>query len=166
MKIGLLSDTHSYLGEEILEILRDCQEIWHAGDLGSMTVLETLEELKPVRAVYGNIDDHRVRAALVQDLVFEVEGLKVVMTHIGGYPKSYNGHARALINQHSPDLFICGHSHILKVMQDPLTKHLHMNPGAAGHHGFHVIRTMLTFHIIQGQISDLAVVEFGRRGRI
>ncbi|MCF8237875.1 MAG: metallophosphatase family protein [Saprospiraceae bacterium] len=166
MKIGLLSDTHSYLGDEILEILHDCSEIWHAGDIGSMAVLETLEGLKPVRAVYGNIDDHRIRAALPEDLIFEVNGLKVAMTHIGGYPKAYNARARSIIQQNQPDLFICGHSHILKVMKDPRSGHLHMNPGAAGHHGFHVIRTMLTFQVDHRKIEDLAVVEFGRRGRV
>lgn len=165
MKIGLLSDTHGYMGEEILDILKECDEIWHAGDIGSMDVLTTLESIAPVRAVYGNIDDHRIRAALPEDQVFTLDEIPVVMTHIGGYPTAYNARARGLIQSHKPHLFICGHSHILKVMKDQKTGHLHMNPGAAGHHGFHIIRTMLTFHIRNQTIEDLAVVEFGRRGR-
>lgn len=165
MRIGLLSDTHSYMGDEILDILKECDEIWHAGDIGSMEVLNTLESIGPVRAVYGNIDDHRIRAALPEDLIFTIGGVKVVMTHIGGYPKAYNARARGLIQSHQPHVFICGHSHILKVMKDQTTGHLHMNPGAAGHHGFHIIRTMLTFHIRNEKIEELAVVEFGRRGR-
>lgn len=165
MKIGLLSDTHGYMGEEILDILKECDEVWHAGDIGSMEVLTTLEAIGPVRAVYGNIDDHRIRAALKEDQVFTLDEIPVVMTHIAGYPTTYNAHARGLILRHQPHLFICGHSHILKVMKDQKTGHLHMNPGAAGHHGFHIIRTMLTFHIRNKTIEDLAVVEFGRRGR-
>ncbi len=165
MKIGLLSDTHSYMGEEIIDILKECDEIWHAGDIGSMEVLTALESIGPVRAVYGNIDDHRIRAALPEDQVFTLNGVQVAMTHIGGYPNTYNAHARGLLLNHQPQLFICGHSHILKVMKDQKTGHLHMNPGAAGHHGFHIIRTMLTFNIQNDKIEDLAVVEFGRRGR-
>lgn len=165
MKIGLLSDTHGYIGKEINDVLETCDEIWHAGDIGTMDVLEALESIGPVRAVYGNIDDHRIRAALPEDQIFQLNGLKVVMTHIGGYPSRYNSRARGLILSQQPELFICGHSHILKVMKDQKYRHLHMNPGAAGHHGFHVIRTMLTFDIVNGQLDNLAAVEFGRRGR-
>ncbi len=118
MKIGLLSDTHGYIGKEINDVLETCDEIWHAGDIGTMDVLEALESIGPVRAVYGNIDDHRIRAALPEDQIFQLNGLKVVMTHIGGYPSRYNSRARGLILSQQPKLFICGHSHILKVMKD------------------------------------------------
>lgn len=165
MRIGLLSDTHGYWGQEITDIVLTCDEIWHAGDLGGMDVLEQMESLRPVRAVFGNIDDHRVRAALPHDAIFQVNGADIFMTHIAGYPGTYNSHARHMIDEHHPGVVICGHSHILKVMKDPRSGHLHMNPGAAGHHGFHVLRTMLIFTLQHGLVSDLSVVEFGRRGR-
>lgn len=165
MRIGLLSDTHGYWGPEITDVVMTCDEIWHAGDLGGVDVLEQMESLRPVRAVFGNIDDHRVRAALSHDVAIEINRAKVFMTHIAGYPGTYNTHARSIIHDFQPDIVICGHSHILKVMKDPRNGHLHMNPGAAGHHGFHILRTMLTFTINDGTVGDLAVVEFGRRGR-
>ncbi|MBC6698321.1 metallophosphoesterase family protein [Hymenobacter puniceus] len=162
-KIGLLSDTHSYLDERILHHLRDCDEIWHAGDFGTASVADELAALAPLRGVYGNIDGRDVR--LQQPLVqrFIVEGLPVLMTHIGGYPGHYSPAARALLQEHRPGLFISGHSHILKVMPDPKLHLLHLNPGAAGRHGFHKVRTLLRFEIADGKVQQLQVVELGAK---
>ncbi|MBT9393762.1 metallophosphatase family protein [Hymenobacter sp. NST-14] len=163
-KIGLLSDTHGYLDARICHHLRDCDEIWHAGDFGTAAVVEELAALAPLRGVYGNIDGHDVR--LTQPLVqhFEVEGLRVLMTHIGGYPGHYSPAARALVAEHRPGLFISGHSHILKVMPDPARQLLHLNPGAAGRHGFHKVRTLLRFEVANGRVQHLQAVELGPRG--
>lgn len=162
-KIGLLSDTHSYLDERILYHLRDCDEIWHAGDFGTAAVAEELATVAPLRGVYGNIDgrDVRVTQPLVQ--AFEIEGLRVLMTHIGGYPGHYSPAARPLLQQHRPGLFISGHSHILKVMPDPKLHLLHLNPGAAGRHGFHKVRTLLRFQVEAGQVQQLQAIELGPR---
>lgn len=160
-KIGLLSDTHSYLDDRILHHLRGCDEIWHAGDFGTAEVAETLETVAPLRGVYGNIDGPDVRRTqpLVQN--FEVEGLRVLMTHIGGYPGHYSPAGRALVQQERPGLFISGHSHILKVMPDPRLGLLHLNPGAAGRHGFHKVRTLLRFEVAAGKVQQLQVIELG-----
>ncbi|PSR52900.1 YfcE family phosphodiesterase [Adhaeribacter arboris] len=163
MKIGLLSDTHSYLDEQILGHLHDCDEIWHAGDFGDVAVSETLSALKPLRGVYGNIDDRTIRSIHPKTLRFTCSGLDVLMTHIGGYPGKYNPDIRAEIKVNPPQLFICGHSHILKIMPDKTNHLLHINPGAAGRHGFHKIRTLVTFNINEGKISELKVVELGKR---
>ncbi|ALD20497.1 metallophosphoesterase family protein [Hymenobacter sp. DG25A] len=162
-KIGLLSDTHSYLDERILYHLRDCDEIWHAGDFGTAAVAEELAMVAPLRGVYGNIDgrDVRVTQPLVQ--AFEIEGLSVLMTHIGGYPGHYSPATRPLLQQHRPGLFISGHSHILKVMPDPKLQLLHLNPGAAGRHGFHKVRTLLRFQVEAGQVQQLQAIELGPR---
>ena len=166
MRILLLSDTHGYLDEAILEQVREADEVWHAGDIGPSPVLETLQSLKPLRVVFGNIDDGRLRREVPLDLHFEVAGLRVFMTHIGGYPGRYSPHARQELDARpgAIDLFICGHSHILKVMPDRQRGLLHMNPGACGVHGFHKIRTMLKFRIDAGRVVDLAAVELGLRG--
>ena len=166
MKIGLLSDTHSYLDPAVLEHFADCDEIWHAGDVGEATVLDTLEALKPVRGVYGNIDDTTIRRRLPEDLRFTVNGLSVFMTHIGGYPGRYTARVRAILQAERPDLYICGHSHILKVVRDKHIGTLHMNPGACGRHGFHRMRTVLRFSITDGKVNDLEVIELGLRGAI
>ena len=166
MRVALISDTHGYMGPEILEVVASADEVWHAGDIGDRSVTDALRNLVPLRAVYGNIDGGDLRVEYPEDAVFMVEGLSVVMTHIAGSPGKYNPRVRKLVEEQRPGLLVCGHSHILKVQRDPVWGHLHMNPGAAGHHGFHVIRTMLTFRIEEGKISDLAVVEFGRRGRL
>ncbi|RPD47742.1 metallophosphoesterase [Hymenobacter sediminis] len=160
-KIGLLSDTHSYLDDRIVHHLRGCDEIWHAGDFGTAEVAETLETIAPLRGVYGNIDGQDVRRTqpLVQN--FEVEGLRVLMTHIGGYPGHYSPAGRALVQQERPGLFISGHSHILKVMPDPRLGLLHLNPGAAGRHGFHKVRTLLRFEVAAGKVQQLQVIELG-----
>lgn len=163
-RIGLLSDTHSYLDERILHHLQGADEIWHAGDFGSAEVLMTLAGLAPVfRGVYGNIDGPEIRSTepLMQD--FTVEGLRVLMTHIGGYPGRYVPAARQLLAQTRPGLFVTGHSHILRVAPDARLNLLHLNPGAAGMHGFHKVRTLLRFGIHNGQVVDMQAVELGPR---
>ncbi len=164
MRVGLLSDTHSHLDEGILTHLASCDEIWHAGDIGSASVTDTLAQWKPLRAVYGNIDDAKMRLTFPEDNLFTVEGVKVLITHIGGYPGHYVPRVRQLLHAERPKLYICGHSHILKVMPDKQLGLLHMNPGAAGVHGFHHVRTLLRFTISKGTIKDLEVVELGKRG--
>jgi uncharacterized protein len=164
MKIGLLSDTHSYLDEQILRHLKDCDEIWHAGDFGSLVVSDALAAVAPLRGVYGNIDDQQIRNIHPKIQRFTLAGLDVLMTHIGGYPGKYHPDIRAIIKANPPDLFISGHSHILKIMPDKsLNNLLHINPGAAGKHGFHVVRTLVKFIINAGKIENLQVVELGKR---
>lgn len=160
-KILLLSDTHSYIDERIVKYATEADEIWHAGDIGDMKVAQQLEKIKPFRAVHGNIDtkDH-----YPLNNIFVVEGVKVVITHIGGYPGKYTSRVKNLLKQESPKLYICGHSHILKVMHDKTLKILHMNPGAAGNSGFHQMRTMLRFQVENGKIDNLEVIELGKRG--
>lgn len=164
--IGLLSDTHSFLDDSVFNHFKDCDEIWHAGDIGSLELCDRLEAFKPFKAVYGNIDDHSIRQIYPLDLRFDCEGIEVWMTHIGGYPGRYNQRVKQELVAHAPGLFICGHSHILKVMRDPKFHLIHINPGAFGHHGFHVIRTMVRFKIDEGKLFDLEVIELGRRGKI
>jgi putative phosphoesterase len=166
VRVGLLSDTHSYLDETIRLHLESCDEIWHAGDIGARKVTDTLATWKPLRAVVGNIDDANMRLSYPEDLIFTVEGVKVVITHIGGYPGHYVSRVRQLLHAERPKLYICGHSHILKVMADKPLGLLHMNPGAAGIHGFHNMRTLLRFTLEAGTIKDLEVVELGLRGAI
>lgn len=165
-KILLLSDTHSYIDAQILKFVQQADEVWHAGDIGDLTVTDTIKKIKPLRAVYGNIDDKDARAEFPLDARFEVENVSVWITHIGGYPNKYNQRIREELNKNSPKLFICGHSHILKVMPDKKRNLLHMNPGACGHHGFHKIKTMLQFSIDNGKVIDLSAIELGRRGHI
>lgn len=160
-KIGLLSDTHGYLDERILHHLRGCDEIWHAGDFGTADVAEQLAPVAPLRGVYGNIDGRDVRLSQPLVQAFEIEGLKVLMTHIGGYPGHYAPAARPLLAREQPGLFITGHSHILKVMPDPKLHLLHLNPGAAGRQGFHKVRTLLRFEVANGKVQQLQVVELG-----
>jgi len=164
MKIGLLSDTHSYMDDQILRLLADRDEIWHAGDFGSLEVSERLSQVAPLRGVYGNIDGQEIRLLHPKVLRFDVAGLDVLMTHIGGYPGKYHPDIREEIKQNPPQLYITGHSHILKVMTDKKRNNLlHINPGAAGKHGFHKIRTMVRFAIEAGQVRDLQVIELGKR---
>ncbi len=166
MKIGLLSDTHGYLDPKVFDYFADCDEVWHAGDLGTLELLEELEAFKSTRAVYGNIDGAEIRAAAPENLAWDCEGLKVFMTHIGGYPGRYNARVRALLDQEKPGLYICGHSHILKVMPDKKRQLLHINPGAAGKHGFHKVKTLIRFSVEEGRIMNLEVIELGKRGQI
>lgn len=164
IKIGLLSDTHGYLPERVFEHFKDCDEIWHAGDIGSVSLIDRLEAFKPCRMVYGNIDGTAVRKRTHEVLSFTSEGLKVLMLHIGGYPGRYNPEARMLIEKERPGLFICGHSHILKVQYDNKYKLLHINPGAAGNHGWHKVLTLVRFGIENGRPVNLEVIELGSRG--
>lgn len=165
MRIGLLSDTHGFLDDAIFTYFAQCDEIWHAGDFGSEEILDRLTAFKPVRGVYGNIDGSKVRAELPRDLAWDCAGVQVYMTHIGGYPGNYDARAKKEILRRKPGLFICGHSHILKVMRDPSLGLLHMNPGACGHHGWHLTRTLLRFTIDAGQYSGVEAIELGPRGR-
>lgn len=162
-KILLLSDTHGYMDDAILKYAAQADEIWHAGDIGGLEVTDKLKALKPVRAVYGNIDDHKAQMEFPENNRFTCEDVDVWITHIGGYPNRYNVRVRDEIKQNPPKLFICGHSHILKVMYDKKLGLLHMNPGACGKQGFHHVRTMLRFVIHGDKITDLEVIELGKR---
>lgn len=162
-KILLLSDTHSYIDDQILKFVKQADEVWHAGDIGDIKVLDILKELKPVRAVYGNIDNNIVRSELPLNNKFTIENVSVWMTHIGGYPNRYDIKIRDEIKLNPPKLFISGHSHILKVMFDKKLNLLHMNPGAAGKNGFHKVRTMLRFQIENDKITNLEIIELAKR---
>lgn len=162
-KILLLSDTHGHLDERILHYAANADEVWHAGDFGPGVADVLAETNASLKGVYGNIDDAVLRLRFPESLIFETEGLKVGMLHIGGYPGKWTAKAKELITREKPQLFITGHSHILKVMQDPTHQLLHLNPGAAGRHGWHKMRTMLQFKIAQGRISELNVIELGSR---
>lgn len=167
MKIGLLSDTHSYLDPKVLGYFKNCDEIWHAGDIGDRMVVDELERAKPLRAVYGNIDDKEMQTRYPEDLWFDCEGLKVWITHIGGAPPSYNPRIKKVFKTRIPDIFICGHSHILRVKKDPNYKNLlYINPGAAGKQGFHHIKTIMRFEVTGKEIKNLEVIELGKRGAI
>ncbi len=161
-KIGLLSDTHSYLDPQLEEFFKNCNEIWHAGDVGSIEVIKQMEEWKPLRCVYGNIDDHKLRAEFPEILCFDCEQVKVLMLHIAGTPQKYRATALAAIQQFQPKLLVCGHSHILKVQYDKKYDLLFVNPGAAGKYGFHQIRTAVRFCIDKTSIKDLEIIELGK----
>ena len=163
-RILLLSDTHGLVDDQLLKYVKQADEVWHAGDIGSTLVSDQIKALKPLRAVYGNVDNKELRAEFPLDQDFTIDGLHVIMTHIGGYPGRYTARVRALLSEKVPDLYICGHSHILKVQRDTKLDLMHMNPGAAGKHGFHQIRTMLRFKIDSGELKDLEVIELGKRG--
>ena len=162
-KILLLSDTHSHLDEKILKYVRLADEVWHAGDIGNLAVTDELKKLKPLRAVYGNIDNAEARSEFPLNNRFWCEKVDVLITHIGGYPGKYNASIREELQNNPPKLFICGHSHILKVIFDKKLNLLHMNPGAAGIHGFHQVRTMLRFEINGDKIQNLEIIELGNR---
>ena len=157
--ILLLSDTHGYIDERILHYVKDADEVWHAGDIGDIKVTDQIKSLKPLRAVFGNIDNHEIRKEFPLNQRFLCEGIDVWITHIGGYPTRYSPAVKEEIKSNPPKLFICGHSHILKVMNDKNLQLLHMNPGAAGKHGFHKTRTMLRFKIDGKDIKELEVIE-------
>ncbi|TGD59547.1 metallophosphoesterase family protein [Flavobacterium humi] len=162
-KILLLSDTHSHIDETILKYAAMADEVWHAGDIGSLEVTDAIQKLKPLRAVYGNIDDAKARLEFPLHNRFMCENVAVWITHIGGYPDKYNPAIRAELQSNPPKLFICGHSHILKVQFDKKLNLLHMNPGAAGKSGFHAVRTMLRFTIDKDKIQDLEIIELGKK---
>jgi putative phosphoesterase len=164
-KILLLSDTHSHIDERILHFVSEADEVWHAGDIGDLAVTDAIAALKPLKAVYGNIDDHKARSSFPLDLKFDCEGMKVWITHIGGYPGKYNQRIREEIQKNPPQIFIAGHSHILKVQWDKSIQCMHLNPGACGVSGFHQMRTMLRFSIDMGTLKDLEVIELGLRGK-
>jgi putative phosphoesterase len=164
LKILLLSDTHGYIDDAILQHALQADEIWHAGDFGTIEVSDQLSARKPLLGVYGNIDGTAIRKTHPEMLVFDREGVKVMMIHIGGYHGHFPAKVKSLIAIHRPALFVCGHSHILKVMRDPDHENmLCMNPGAAGRSGFHHVRTMLRFEINQGKIENAEVIELGKR---
>jgi putative phosphoesterase len=162
-KILLLSDTHSHIDDQILKHVANADEVWHAGDIGDLSVTDTIKKLKPLRGVYGNIDNDKARLEFPEHDRFLCEDVDVWITHIGGYPNKYNVRVRDEIRQNPPQLFICGHSHILKVMFDKKLNLLHMNPGACGKHGFHKVRTMLRFVIDKDKIKDLEIIELANR---
>lgn len=167
MKIGLLSDTHSHFDKSILEHFAQVDEIWHAGDIGDPEVLHQLRKFKPVRAVFGNIDDRDLQTTLPEDLWFTCEGVTIWMTHIGGAPPNYNPRIKKLLKAKVPDVFICGHSHILRVKKDPnYSNMLYINPGAAGNHGFHTLKTIIRLEITDKVIKKLEVIELGKRGQL
>ena len=164
MKIVLLSDTHNYLDDAIKKHLKKADEIWHAGDIGNIELLDELQAIKPIRAVYGNIDDAKIRKACPKEQFFEVDGQKIYMIHIGGYPPKYTTVLKQRLLELKPTIFICGHSHILKVIYDKNINCLHLNPGAAGIYGFHKVRTLLKFEINSGKLENMQIVELGKRG--
>ena len=165
-KIGLLSDTHGFLDEKFFDLFSGCDEIWHAGDIGDITVSNRLESFKPLRAVFGNIDGTNIRAAYPEKHIFFCEQVKVFIIHIGGYPGNYFPGIKETLAEHKPNLFICGHSHILKIMRDAKYNLLHMNPGAAGKSGMHKMRTAIRFSVDGNNISNAEVIELGERGKI
>ncbi len=165
-RIGLLSDTHNYLNPGILKFFINCDEIWHAGDLGSIRIADELNKYKPVKAVFGNIDGHEVRIVCPEILIFSCENVKVIITHIGGYPGNYERKVRDLIIKEKPKLFISGHSHILKVIYDKKHNLLHLNPGAAGRSGFHNVCTAMRFEISDDKIENLEIFETSKNKQI
>lgn len=167
MKIGLLSDTHGYLDPKIFDHFKDCDEVWHAGDIGEQNVASELESFKPFKSVYGNIDNKGLQLKYPEDLFMKCEGLSIYMTHIGSVPPRYTPRTKKILTEHTPDIFICGHSHILRIRRDEgLNNMLYINPGAAGNHGFHAIKTIVRFDLLNKQIKNMEVIELGKRGAI
>lgn len=162
-KILLISDTHGYLDKKLFKHISEADEVWHAGDIGDVELSSEIEKLKPFKAVFGNIDGNALRSLYPENLIFDCEKVKVFMTHIGGYPTKYPARIKKELEEHKPAIFICGHSHILKVMYDQENELLHMNPGACGNHGFHIVKTALRFEIEGSEIKNLAVIELGNR---
>jgi uncharacterized protein len=165
-KIGLISDTHGYLDEAVFKHFENCDEIWHAGDFGTDAIADKLKEFRPLKGVYGNIDGYDIRSVYPEKLVWNCEDVKVYMTHIGGHPNKYAPGIKQELIQNNARLFICGHSHILKIIYDDKINCLHMNPGAAGNQGWHKIRTIVRFAIDGSNIKDCEVIELGRRGSV
>ena len=163
IRIGLLSDTHNYLDPKIFKYLSQCDQIWHAGDIGSIDICDQLEKIKPLVAVHGNIDGSDIRKYYPKDQRFLCENVDVWITHIGGAPGKYAKEVKDRLMANPPELFICGHSHILKVMYDKKMKLLFMNPGAAGSYGIHAVKTLLRFKIENSSIKDLEVIELGSK---
>jgi putative phosphoesterase len=166
MKIGLLSDTHGWIHPSLFHHFSECDEIWHAGDIGNISVVDTLSEFKTFRAVYGNIDDSKIRSMFSENLRFVAGGMKILITHIGGTPGNYSPGIRKEIYSDPPDIFICGHSHIAKVIFDKKAGALYINPGSAGYSGFHKYMTAIRFQIDDGKIHDLELIDMGERQRV
>lgn len=162
-KILLLSDTHSFIDDQILKFVKQADQVWHAGDIGSLTVTDSIKKLKPLKAVFGNIDNKDIRAEFPLDNKFETENVTVWMTHIGGYPNNYYSRIKEGLAKERPTIFISGHSHILKVQYDKKLGILHLNPGAAGKHGFHKVRTMLRFELDNGEIKNMEIIELAKK---
>ncbi len=162
MKIGLLSDTHSIIDKRILKFFENCDEIWHAGDIGTIKTLELLEKFKKIRAVYGNIDNHQIRKEVNEFLLLKYEKLVILIIHIAGKPPKYNKITYNLIKKHKPNILICGHSHILKIHRDKENDILIINPGASGNVGFHKFKTAIRFNIINSNIKNLEIIELKR----
>jgi len=165
-KILLISDTHGELIDDVQPYILNCDEVWHAGDLGTTEIENQIPKHITFRAVWGNIDGHILRRMYPEQVVFDVEGVKVAMIHIGGYPGRYTANGRNLVNEYLPDLFISGHSHILKISRDTRTRMLHMNPGSCGRKGFHTQRTAIRIQISNGVISEVEVIDLGPRGSL
>lgn len=165
-KILLISDTHNFLDPKLLKHIEEADEVWHGGDIGTINLCDAIQKLKPLRAVFGNVDGQDIRNTYPENLIFNCEGVKVLMTHIGGYPGKYPTRIKNLILEHKPALFICGHSHILKVIFDMQNNLLHINPGACGVHGFHKVKTAVRFEIDKKEIKNLAVIELGLRAAL
>lgn len=166
MKVGLLSDTHSYLDPKVFEFFKETDEIWHAGDIGDAAVADQLQAFKPLRAVFGNVDDRDLQIRFPEHLWFSCEGLLVWMTHIGGAPPHYNPAVKKVLREKTPDVFICGHSHILRIKKDPDYNLLYLNPGAAGNHGFHHMKTIVRFEVTGKELKKMEVIELGKRGAL
>ncbi|MDR3679199.1 MAG: metallophosphoesterase family protein [Flavipsychrobacter sp.] len=162
-RIGLISDTHNYLDDAVFEHFKDCDEIWHAGDFGTAAIADKLAAFKPLKGVYGNIDGYDIRSQYPEVLRWKCEEVEVLMTHIGGYPGRYAPAIRPELYASPPQLFISGHSHILKIIYDDKLKCLHMNPGAAGNHGWHKVRTLIRFVIDGKDMKQCEVIELGKR---
>ncbi len=167
MKVGILSDTHGWLDERILHYFKDCDEIWHAGDVGSIDVIDKLKAFKPTLGVYGNIDNQAIKAEFPAFQMLKREGVNIMITHIAGTPKRYNKAVLSKLKEVVPNMLVCGHSHILKVMADKQNYNmLFINPGAAGKHGFHKMRTIIRLELTQGKIKNMEVIELGKRSQL
>lgn len=162
-KITLISDTHGKLDKRLIPHLQDSDEIWHAGDIGCLKIIEELKKIAPLKAVYGNIDNNKIRAELEETICFKCEEIKILITHIGGYPSKYPKKIEKKLKELKPEIFICGHSHILKVIYDKKLDLLHMNPGACGDYGGHKLKTMLSFDIEKKDIKNLRIIEFSKQ---
>lgn len=167
MRIGLISDTHGFLDPAVFTHFKDCDEVWHAGDIGDEATADRLEAFKPLRAVFGNIDNRALQIRYPEDLRFQCENINIWMTHIGGAPPNYNPRVKKLLKTDIPDIFICGHSHILRIKRDEgFNNMLYLNPGAAGNHGFHHMKTLVRFSVSGKEIKDMEVIELGKRGAL
>ena len=165
-KILIISDTHSYLEPKLIKYIEQADEVWHGGDIGDYELCKQIEKIKPLKAVWGNIDGTELRKTYKEHLIFTCEGVKVYITHIGGYPNKYNPKAREVIQKEQPNLFICGHPHNLKVMFDKTYNLVHINPGACGVDGFHKVKTVVRLEIDGSEMKNLEVIELGNRAAI